>query len=521
MPDDNTTIEPAPFSPRGSATANTYGRQSKPSPGLADANGQNASGGLAGYPKSLLISVGLGIVALAIIVVPLIGRDSGGPDISAAALEAASEQLVQGAAGQAVLESPWVDSQLLRARRETQEVLAELLQVQDRLEDRGALLWAEKEFVEISSLAQSGDDRYQKREFTQALGQYRQALDQALQLEAAIPEIGEHYFAGGTALLEQGKLDEAIESLELAVRLLPQQAEIETRLAQARVRGQVLELMEHSRHLAQDDSSLDMALERLLSARALDTEFQPLAALTSEVEKQIRQRDFNRYMSSGFRALSSARYDPAVSAFQSAGQLMPGNPVVEEALQQVEVERLTTGRQQMLDRAIGLEATEDWNQALYLYRELLAQDPSLSAAKIGQIRSEARAALDAEIEAFLAEPLKLQSESEWQQANKALAKGRAIIEAGARLENQLDRLVQIIHIARTPVVLKLTSDNLTEIEIYRLGNLGTFAQQALKLNPGRYVIVGRKSGYRDVRIEQTIDGSLSEIDLEVICREVI
>ncbi|ALO47573.1 hypothetical protein PS2015_2946 [Pseudohongiella spirulinae] len=45
------------------------------------------------------------------------------------------------------------------------------------------------------------------------------------------------------------------------------------------------------------------------------------------------------------------------------------------------------------------------------------------------------------------------------------------------------------------------SDNATQVTIYRVGELGAFSQTTLMLTPGRYVAVGTRPGYRDVREE--------------------
>ena len=79
----------------------------------------------------------------------------------------------------------------------------------------------------------------------------------------------------------------------------------------------------------------------------------------------------------------------------------------------------------------------------------------------------------------------------------------------------------IVRRARTKVTLALSSDSVTNVEIYRLGNLGQFAEHAVSLYPGRYVVVGKRSGCRDVREDLVIDGTEPRIELNIQCRETI
>ncbi len=75
--------------------------------------------------------------------------------------------------------------------------------------------------------------------------------------------------------------------------------------------------------------------------------------------------------------------------------------------------------------------------------------------------------------------------------------------------------------AETPIEVVLESDELTEVTVYRVGELGRFRRRALELLPGTYVVVGRRSGYRDVRLELVVDGGGAEPALTVRCEEKI
>jgi hypothetical protein len=48
------------------------------------------------------------------------------------------------------------------------------------------------------------------------------------------------------------------------------------------------------------------------------------------------------------------------------------------------------------------------------------------------------------------------------------------------------------------------SDTLTEVVIRGVGTLGSFARRDVPLKPGRYVVIGRRDGYRDTRSEISI-----------------
>jgi hypothetical protein len=67
------------------------------------------------------------------------------------------------------------------------------------------------------------------------------------------------------------------------------------------------------------------------------------------------------------------------------------------------------------------------------------------------------------------------------------------------LRKQTATLSDWVARADVPVAVALESDNLTHVTIYRVGELGAFAQRSLELVPGSYTVVGTRPGYRDVR----------------------
>ena len=75
--------------------------------------------------------------------------------------------------------------------------------------------------------------------------------------------------------------------------------------------------------------------------------------------------------------------------------------------------------------------------------------------------------------------------------------------------------------AATPLTVQFVSDNATEVSIYRVGKLGSFATRDLNLRPGNYVAVGVRPGYRDVRLEFRVAPEIEQTPIVVRCEEPI
>ena len=71
------------------------------------------------------------------------------------------------------------------------------------------------------------------------------------------------------------------------------------------------------------------------------------------------------------------------------------------------------------------------------------------------------------------------------------------------------------------VAVTLTSDELTEVTIYRVGRLGHFLSRTVELRPGTYTIAGARDGYKDVRQTLRIRPGQGPTQVVVQCTEKI
>ncbi len=99
--------------------------------------------------------------------------------------------------------------------------------------------------------------------------------------------------------------------------------------------------------------------------------------------------------------------------------------------------------------------------------------------------------------------------------------GGNIESAGDRFLGQLATLEDLLNRAQVPVEVRIFWDNYTQVTVYQVGELGAFESQVLNLKPGKYVAVGTKPGYRDVRKEFVVGFDNRSAPVTVACTEEI
>jgi|AP12_2_1047962.scaffolds.fasta_scaffold02544_3 tetratricopeptide (TPR) repeat protein len=247
----------------------------------------------------------------------------------------------------------------------------------------------------------------------------------------------------------------------------------------------------------------------------------PAEEAPPRAERNVADQQFAQLMSRGLAHADRAEWPDAERAFRAAAQLRPADRAAADGLARAKegLERSQVAALQ--NEAQRFESEERWADALAAYRQALRIDPTLEFARLGSERSERMARLHAELDAMLADPKRLYSPRVRDAARKALAAADAVPGGGPRLAEARARLDAALHRATTPIAVHLTSDEVTDVTVYRVGPLGRFQARDLELVPGTYTVVGARAGYKDVRIELTVEPDAPAPKVFVACREPV
>ena len=129
----------------------------------------------------------------------------------------------------------------------------------------------------------------------------------------------------------------------------------------------------------------------------------------------------------------------------------------------------------------------------------------------------ARATLHNQLQAALADPLQLSNANADQKGRRLLKDARGIANPGPVLSQQVADLDRYLRQSTIPVPVVLLSDSLTEVTLFRVANLGPFAQTSVQLPPGHYIAAGSSHCYRAVRVASPLPGDPLEEPLRARC----
>ncbi len=476
-------------------------------------------------PRTLGISLGV-LLAILIGVVfflpePATRDDPDDPEAvaeGASATQAADEE--QDSAAAAAADDPPERDARVVARSDTDAILGQLLSRMETLESRGVQRWGGLRFSQAQAVYGEGDEAYLARDYALAMTKYEEAIELLDPLLGEVDQVFATTLADAQAALDAADSIEALRLFELAVAITPNHPGANRGYTRARNLDAVMSLTDQGLRF-ENDLELEAARQSFSQAVELDPQWQPAQEGLDRVLATIRQMEFDQRMTEGLISLSEGDYAGARAAFRMAQEIMPGSPEPADGLLQVD-QGIRLNRISSLElRAQDEEQSEAWETVVETYQEILEIDPDLAFAQEGLQRARQMTALHAQLDEYIAKPDSLSAPGTMARATRLVVDITRMPEIGPRLGGQRDELSRLLKRAATPLTVRLVSDNVTDVSIYKVGKLGSFETHELELRPGIYVAVGSRPGYRDVRLEFRVAPEIDQQPVVVRCEEPI
>jgi tetratricopeptide (TPR) repeat protein len=416
--------------------------------------------------------------------------------------------------------SPSTAAEKTRYRQEAQSLLARIIPVRDKLISESVEVWSPVEFQIALEQIEAGDENYSYGDYRESLDSYQTALQGFEALDVLGQEKLAESISAGFDAIENLNIVGATEASTLASTIAAQNAQVQE-LAKRTTTLQAVAAHIETGDQASQSGKLGIARSAYEQAVSLDPAHQRATTSLAAVNAEIVESNFRQHMSRALAALDEADYDAAIAAFEQAGTVHPGHPAIAQGIAQLENTRSQKSVNHQIQQAVEFEKGENWAEAVEVYEALLKEDPTLTEVKVKLIPARVRADLNQRLENLSADPLKLSEQAVYRQGKSALDDAQGIPNPGEKLVGQITQMKALLIRAVTSVEVKFQSDNLTQVTLFRVAQLGQFERTSLTLKPGKYIAAGTRQGYRDVRVEFSVTGEPLDAPIVVSCKEQI
>ena len=416
--------------------------------------------------------------------------------------------------------SPFEEAQRALQRKEAQDVLAELLGYQTELDALDVAVWGQQAYEASLEQASIGDEYYRTQDFILARESYETGRDGLSGLIDSTPSVLEQTLIEAERALIDLDSAEALTKYTLALLLDPENELAQIGEQRALTLDDVSALLREADDLV-EDGELHQALANYREVLNLDSYNEDAAEEVAAVSLLITENEFAQIMSSGYALLQQGEPEQAVAAFQRASLLGIKQNEAQAAINQTENEIANTEINRLSGLITTAQQSEQWQEAVDQYDNVLAIDSNLLFAIDGRDYADKRARLDRLLVEAIDNPERFSEDEVFEETRISYFIGRDIENPGPRLSEQLDELEAFLEYSLVPIDISFRSDNQTEVTLLRIEELGMFEQTSLALKPGRYVAIGKRSGYREVREEFTVGFGLTPETVIVQCDEPI
>ena len=418
--------------------------------------------------------------------------------------------------------SPFEQAQRARQRKEAQDVLAELLRLQSELEQLEVASWAILEFESALETAGLGDSFYREQNFARATETYTEGLAELQVILSSVETVFQNSLRQAEDAFGRKDAVTAIDEFTLAVLLDPSSEDAQIGLKRALVLDQVLTLTDLAEQLV-EDNALEEAKRVYEEVVSLDSYNESARQNIDQVTQLILEADFSRIMSRGYELLQIGDAEQAIIQFESASSLGVSEEQAMAAIRQAENEIANAKITVIRGDIVSSESQENWHNAVTHYDRVLEIDSNIVFAVEGRDYASKRAQLNDLLENAIDGPDRFYEDDVFQQTLDIYYTGREVEKqrGGPVLSGQLDQLEQLLETSQIPIEIQFASDNLTDVTILRVTNLGLFENTSVQLKPGRYVAQGKRIGYRETRTEFVVGFGQTPNIVNVLCNERI
>ncbi len=411
-------------------------------------------------------------------------------------------------------------ARIAHEKDKAEQILADFLQAKKELEAQGVAAWGGELYDRMIQCSKAADAFFINEEYGAASEKYVEAIALLNGLSDGMDNALRGILNQGQLALEEGDGNLAQHLFRTALMIDSENTVARHNLERAKNIETVIRLIA-SGEKHEEDNNFAFAYTDYQKAVGLDPESEKARSALNRVKAIIADEEFQQVMSSGFAALDTNDYERARSLFLKAQSFRAGSPEVNDALAQVDAAILLARVEDLRKKALAAEASEDWEQSLRLYQEVLKMDDSIQVAIRGEERSRKRSQLEKRMNYYLQKPEVLESDDYLEKAIRLVDEAEKVQPKGPRFSGQLEKLAAEVASAQMPVALILESDSMTDVVIYKVGELGRFENRELNLRPGTYTILGTRNGFKDVRQKISVKAGQSPIRVIVKCSKKI
>ena len=377
-------------------------------------------------------------------------------------------------------------------------------------------LWMTGNLEEAKALYDEGMILYQDQYFGDAAKKFEPALALLIELDTGFESLLENLKLEAANDLDKERFESATEKYQQMLEWIPDSLEARSGLENARQGLQFQTIVLDAKRLF-NAGEIDAARQRIMEIPG-GWSTKDLRQLRQNIGTFKRESRFRELMTRGYSLMEAERWAEAGKVFMQALVESPDSTIAKDVLQEARNHILDRNLESLMSDLAKFAGDEDWVSALHVVNQIHTLTPDNKDLEEEIDLLEERIDIEARIDEQLVDVEQLPTNSK-RMAVKTLLETADHERFGVRIAGKRSRLQRYFDVITTPVKVTLLSDGKTKVMIRPGSEIGHFKQIELNILPGKYVIRGRRVGYREELQQLTLlPGSDSPV-IRIECDE--
>jgi len=413
------------------------------------------------------------------------------------------------------------ESDIAIIREEFKELFQKYKSVlKPRLNEANLKDWNQKALLELNDQEENMMLYFSNGNYVNALAGIKSLTTKAIEIIDESDKIFRENIEKATSFFSDDLYHEAKVYIEKALVVSPQSTKAQVLQHDIEKLQQILPFLNKANAARAENNLLNEsnALEQVLkinSKRPVETKRLEL------LKKMIRSNNFDNHISLGFSKIESHEMKEARYHYQKAEKIYPDRLELKVLLEQILVEEKLYRTGQALKQAEQATREDNWPQAKAEFEKAKKNMPSNEEAIKGIKLAKEILRLQLILAEYEKSPYRLTDNGVLNEAKKILEHASHFSEHSSKLRKKINKLNKIIATFNQLISVKVTSDNMTDIQVRGIGRLGQIHNKIIELKPGYYTFEGTRNGFKSKLLQVLIPYNKSNYSVRIICDEPI
>ena len=410
----------------------------------------------------------------------------------------------------------WEGSPLCLERNQS---LVELKNLDNLYQELILVKSSESEAVidKVKSLRSEGDKNYNDEFYFKARDLYKEAFEAIIYFNSRNKTKVKNLILQSENLLNIGKPEEAGELIKEASSIEPSNTNLLTLQKRVDNYYQINSLISSSKKsLIEED--FDNALIKINKAILLDNLRLDSADLKDAIISESNDYYFDQYIRNSYKNIDSGDIKRALLNLSKAKKIYPNNEEVIILDKTLLISKKQYDLKNFKKAGDISYSNEDWPKALKNYSSALKLTPNDQLLKDQVKKVTILDKISNQLTKFNSSPERLSSTNIRNNLNTVLKTAKEIILVDeVKLISLIKKSDELFNLYSVMVVLNITSNNKTFIDIQKTAQYRPFENESIKLYPGKYILIAKRKGMQSIRKEINLSPESKVVSVTAIC----